>query len=423
MRQARFTFRRRPWVSLRPRSTFGNSSLGLLETPWPNGTTGDLLGRMEWHRGLAGNAYVTNRTPGRLRILRPDWVQILYGSDLNPDEAAYALDGEVVAYLYTVGGPNSTNKPTALLPHEVCHWAPDADPEGAGIGMSWFTPAIRDVQVDRATTDHKLAFFTQGATPNMVVKGLKATNQKQFDDMVDALEREHRGLGNAYKTLYLGEGADATVVGSNFTEMALRAVQDGGETRISVLSRVPAALLGISEGLRGSALNESSFAMARRVFADTWLTDSLQNLCGSLAPLVNVPVGSELWFDTTDIPLLREDGKDQAAIELQKQQMIVAYTNAGFTAKSAVTAVDTQDVSQLVHTDLLSVQLQPPGSVLPTAPSNGNGAKPPMSLNGVHVDPEPVIPAPVIRFPRRTRRTVERDQAGDITAVIEEVVD
>ena len=55
---------------------------GLLERPWPNGTTGELVSRMEWHAGLAGNAFV-HRQPDRLRVLRPDWTAIIYGSQIG----------------------------------------------------------------------------------------------------------------------------------------------------------------------------------------------------------------------------------------------------------------------------------------------------------------------------------------------------
>ena len=40
---------------------------------------------MEWHAGLAGNAFVTNYTPGRLRVLR----------DMTANEGGDALGLEV----------------------------------------------------------------------------------------------------------------------------------------------------------------------------------------------------------------------------------------------------------------------------------------------------------------------------------------
>jgi phage portal protein BeeE len=359
--QARFVFRNKAWSST-PRRVFGTTALGLLEKPWPGATTGELLARMEWHAGLAGNAYVVRR-PNRLRVLRPDWVGVVYGSDSEPDDAAHALDGELLGYVYCNGGFTANRNQTyTLLPSEVAHWSPIPDPESAGAGMSWITPAAREIQADRAATEHKLKFFDNGATPNMVVKGIPAATKAQFDEIVDAMEERHAGIRNAYKTLYLTAGADATVVGVDMKQMDFKSVQGAGETRISVLSRVPAPLLGISEGLAGSSLNAGNFGMARRMFSDTWVHPSLQDVSSALSTLVKVPNDAELWFDTSDIPLLREDAKDAAEIEQIKASTISGLVQDGFTPESAIAAVQGQNMNLLKHTGLVSVQLQPPGS-------------------------------------------------------------
>lgn len=374
--QARFAFRR-----LRSRSLFGTTALRLLERPWTNATTGQMLSRMEWHAGLAGNAYVTRR-PDRLRVLRPDWVAIVFGSDQEPEDAATALDGEVIGYLYVNGGyaKLGTNATSTILPRDMAHWSPQPDPLNAELGMSWITPALRDIQGDRAATEHKLRFFTNGATPNMVVKGIQAANKTQFDAAVDMMEERHAGLANAYRTLYLTAGADATVVGSDLKQIDFKQTQGAGETRISMLSRVPAPLLGISEGLAGSSLNAGNFGQARRSFADTWVYPMLQDLAAALAPLISVPKNprtgeedAELWFDVADMPLLREDARDAADIEQVKAATIAALVKEGFTADSAIAAVMGQDMTLLKHTGLVSVQLQPPGMTAPApAPVNGN---------------------------------------------------
>ena len=44
--QARFIFRNRPWHPKEPRKTFSRSDLRPLEQPWPNATTGELVGRL-----------------------------------------------------------------------------------------------------------------------------------------------------------------------------------------------------------------------------------------------------------------------------------------------------------------------------------------------------------------------------------------
>lgn len=381
---ARFTFRGRQ-SSNKSRKTFGTRALAPLEQPWTNGTTSQLIGRMEWHEGLAGNSYVTNRTPNRLRVLRPDWVAIIFGSDQEPEDAATALDGDIIGYAYANGGLSApgngtltglANRVMTLLPDEVAHFAPNPDPLAAEIGMSWITPAVRDIQMDRASTEHKIQFFKRGATPNLVIKGIPAATQTQFDELVDMMESRHAGVANAYRTLYLTAGADATVVGTNFRDMDLKALQGAGETRISALSRVPASVLGISEGLAGSSLNAGNFGMARRIFADTWIYPTLQDLAASLSPMVAVPSDAELWFDGADMPILREDAKDAADIEMVKQTTIVGYVREGFTPESAVAAVNAQDITLLKHSGLTSVQLQPPmpnGPPTPGFDQSGGG--------------------------------------------------
>ena len=103
----------------------------------------------------------------------------------------------------------------------------------------------------------------------------------------------------------------------------------------------------------------------------------LQDLASSLAPVVKVPADAELWFDTADMPILREDAKDAADIEAVKSATIVAYVREGFTAESAVAAVRGQDISLLRHGGLMSVQLHPPGTAppasVPATPPAANG--------------------------------------------------
>jgi phage portal protein BeeE len=371
--QARFTFRNRPWTKT-PRRQFGTSDLRILERPWPNGTTGDLTGRMEWHAGLAGNSFVTNwQQDQRLRVLRPDFTAVVYGSQREPDDPAHALDGVILGYVYQNGGISPWNQaPVETLPvSSVAHWAPLPDPLNAGLGMSWLTPALRVMQGDMLADQHKIKFYENGASPNLVVKGIPAVTKDQFDEIVDMLEEGHAGIANAYRTLYLTAGADATVIGADMQQADFRAVQGAGETRIAMLSRVPPPLLGNSEGLAGSSLNAGNFAAARRMFADSWIFPTLQNLAATLAQLVPVADANELWFDTADMPILREDAKDAAEIEQVKAATITMLVRDGFAPDSVVAAVDGQDVRLLQHTGMVSVQLWKPGAESPRKPEPG----------------------------------------------------
>jgi len=363
--QARFIWRNKR-SSKTAGKLFGTGALAPLERPWPNATTGELITKMEWHAGAAGNAFVYyDRAKARLRVLRPDWTYIVLGSDAEPDDPAGALDGDLLGYWYCNGGFGSKNRPTTLLPDQVAHWSPLPDPEASYRGMSWITPAIRDIQGDIAATIHKLRFFENAGTPNLVVTGLKAPNKEAFKELVAGLRKGHEGVANAYRTLFLGEGADATVVGADLKQLDFKATQGAGETRIAMLSRVPASILQISEGMQGSALNALTSAQARRNFSDTWIYPTLQSLCTSLGGLVAAPADAELWFDTSEMPVLREDAKDQADIFTAQLAAISTGVAAGFTADSVVAAINAKDLGRLVHSGLVSVQLQKPGA--PTA--------------------------------------------------------
>lgn len=360
--QARFQWTR--FVEGHPGDLFGSEELGILERPWRGGTTGDLLARMEVDVSLAGNAYVRRTTGDRLNRLRPDWVTIVLGSkedDANPREAG---DVEIAGYVYKP--PNG--KMVLLEPFEVAHYAPIPDPNNNFLGQSWITPSMSDVQADDASTVHKKAFFTNAATPNLAIKfdpGVKLEDVRKFKAL---LEEEHRGAWNAWKTLYLGGGADPKVIGKDFKELEFAVTQGKGESRLASTAGVPPSWVGFSEGLQGSALNAGNFVAARRRFGDGTMRHLWANACASLEVIVRKPrngAGTSLWYATAGIPFLAEDAKDSAEIQNKEASTITnLVTIGGFTPESTVAAVQAQNWGLLQHSGLLSVQMQPPGAEL-----------------------------------------------------------
>jgi phage portal protein BeeE len=390
--EARFQFRR--MRNGRPGDLFGDQSLALLEQPWPNGTTGDLLTRMLQDADLAGNSYWTVRN-GNLRRMRPDWVSIVMGSRNDPQVGPDDLDAELVGYAYWPGGfGNKQKEPVYLLPDEVSHFAPVPDPLAHYRGISWLTPIIREVESDSAATVHKLAFFQNGATLQTIVS-FKDMKQEVFEKFVKQMDLAHKGAQNAYKTLYLGGGADATVVGADLRQLDFKATQGAGETRIAAAAGVPAAIVGLSEGLQGSSLNAGNLNQLKRLFAETTMSTLWRNAAGSLATLVPPPknprtgvVDAELAIDARDIPFLQDDRKDRADIQREQSATIVALINGGYEPDSVTAAVAAEDWSLLVHTGLVSVQLQPPGVTFGSA--GALSPAPPKSINGA---PAPALTA------------------------------
>jgi phage portal protein BeeE len=374
-RQLLFSEARFQWQPLdkgRPGTLFGNPDLTPLERPWPNGTTGELLGRMEQDATNSGNFFVA-REGQRLRRLRPDWVSIVLTAP--PDEA---VESDVAGYLYRPGGLMSKSEGKLYLPGEVAHWSPIPDPEQQYRGMSWITPVVREIQADGAATDHKAAFFRNGAKPGLVVSLKENVTSDQFKKFIEIMNAAHAGVDQAYKTLYLGGGADVTVAGADLKQLDFKATQGAGETRICAAGGVPPIIVGLSEGLQ--AATYSNYASARRKFGDHWARPQWRSACAALETVVRRPPGSvRLWYDDRDIAFLREDEKDKAAILKEQMLAIESGVRAGYTPESIVAAVSSGDLTQLAHTGLYSVQLQPAGASSPADPpareSGGDGGQ------------------------------------------------
>lgn len=382
--QARFQWRE--FRDGRPGDLFGSSELALLENPWPNGTTGELLARMEVDASAAGNFYATTcaddgsigrasegKEGRRVSRMRPDWVTLVIDA---PSGDYYGIDARVVGLLYEprVAGSTGARKAQLLLPDEFTHFSPKPDPVARFRGMSWLTPVIREVQGDRAASEHKLNFFRRGATPALVVKGIRAANKSQFDAVVDMMEARHAGVENAYRTLYLTEGADAEAIGADLKQLDFKTTQSHGETRLAIAAGVPAAILGISEGLSGSSLNAGNFGSARRLFVDSTMRDLWAKASASLQSLVKPPrPGTSLWYDSRDIPFLREDAKDDADIRALDAQALRTLIDGGWKPDAAIEFIRTGDIGRLTgqHSGLVPVQLQPPST---TPPGSGDGA-------------------------------------------------
>lgn len=354
--QARFQWQR--MLNGKPGDLFGTQELELLEQPWANATTSDLLARMWLDATAAGNFYGVRRPDpvagrDRIRRWRPDLVQIVAGSHTGS-----WIDAEPTLYLFwqeRVG----KGTPLTFLPEQVVHFAPVPDPDAGFRGMSWMTPAIEEIRADTAATRHKGKFFDNAATPNMAVSLDKAVPKREAQDFIEQM-RGHEGADNAYQTLWLAGGADVKVVGADFKQLDFRATQGAGESRIAADSGVPPIIAGLPEGL--SAATYSNYGQARRQFGDLWARPMWAEAAGALQSIFPPKAGARLWYDDDGIPFLREDQKDEADILGVDGATIRTLTDGGYEPDSVVAAVRARDFSLLKHSGLLSVQMQPPGA-------------------------------------------------------------
>jgi phage portal protein BeeE len=395
--QARFAWRR--YVDGRPGELHTSPDLALFDRPWANGTSGEMLGRMELDTGLAGNNFYTlcDQT-GRLgkaarandglfmARLRPDRVKILIDA---PSGDVNGPDARIIGFSYT--SPGRAGDPWFFLPEEVSHYSPIPDPEARYRGMSWLTPVIREVLADRAMTQHKTTFLRQGASPSMVVKMSDDLDDDEFTAFVAKFKAMYEGVNNAYKTIFVAGGADITPLTFNFKDLDLGNMQAKVETRIAMAGGVHPSILGSSEGLGGSALNAGNLGALRRIFVDANIRDLWNKAAASLETLVTVPaVGERLTTDDRDVAFLQDDADKEAAVREADSRTLKGLLESGYEPDAALEVIVTRDWGKLrgQHTGLLSVQLQdpnkkpdppavPPAPPVPPDPNNPPPAPPP----------------------------------------------
>jgi hypothetical protein len=354
-------FRRQSMDDGVPGALSYDSGISILETPWPNGTTGDLLSRMDQDVSLAGNSYWTRRN-GRLRRLRPDWVTIVSGVRGDADGSPFDLDADVLGYIYAPKAKSGTRSPDPVLltPDAVAHHAPVPDPVAQWRGMSWLTPVLREVDADTAATRHKLKFFENGATSNFIVTYDKEIGPAEFDQYRRLFDEAHTGVDKAYKTIHLGGGADASVVGADLKQIDFKATQGAGETRIAAAAGVGAIIAQLSEGMQGSSLNAGNYVAARRRFADMTLRPLWRSAAAALEKFTDNPDGSRLWYADKHIDFLSEDAKDAAQIFAVQAQAYRSLVDSGADPDTVRSAIAAGNIGLVEHSGKLSVQLWDP---------------------------------------------------------------
>lgn len=325
------------WQRRRDGKIWGNDALRLLEEPWPNGSTGELLARMIQDVDLAGNSF-TAREGDRLVRLRPDWVVI----------AAVETEGagrEVVGYAYDVNGDGS--RWVGYPVDEVAHWSPIPDPLSTWRGMSWLTPVVREITADKAFTESKIKFLERGSTPNLMLRYPADVSDASLDRIKAQFESKFSGLDNAWQTVVLDKGADLTVVGNTFQQMDFANLQAAGESRILIASGVPGVILGAREGLQ--AATYSNYEQAMRRFADLTMRPLWRSACAALEKLVEPPGGARLWFDVNGIAALRQGENDRATTVQVKALTAGELIRAGYEPDSVARAVEAGDLTMLKH--------------------------------------------------------------------------
>jgi phage portal protein BeeE len=338
---------------------FGTTDLALLEEPWPGGSTPELLARMEQDVSLAGNAYIW-KVPGEdlLVRLRPDWTTIVSEVVDVPGGGQYR---RVTGYFVkppNMIGRQDDNDGVLYPADEVAHWAPVPDPLASFRGMSWLTPAMRDIRGDDGLAEYKVRYLQNAASPNLLIRYTNKLQPGTIDAVREQIRARYGSVDNAFKTMVLDQGADATVIGNSLQQMDFATVAAGGQDRILADSGVPGVLCGL-EPLRGAG---RGYQESMQKFGNLYGIPQWKSVAACLSQLVPPPAGNRLVVDKSGIEALQDGELERGQAALVRGQTLLTLRQAGYTRESAVIFVDTGDVTKLVE-DPNAVLLTPSGGV------------------------------------------------------------
>lgn len=344
VRMALFAEARFQFQALDDGHLFGDTSLQLLEHPWPNADSGELLSRGQ-QDGSMGNAYFRKALPGdgrsqgpRIVQMRPEHIVIV--SWQREDDLGRTWL-EPAGYMEMMPGGRD---PQFYTTDEVAHFSPVPDPSARWRGMSWLTPILREAEADFALTRYKQFHLDNGAMPGLVIRYSMKLSDKTINTLRKRVRARYGGPENAGNVLVLDEGADMHVAGSSLEQLQADAITKAGERRI--------AAAGGPGMLTICGFEQGPYQEAIRQLADLWARPQWRMFCASLehlipGPAANPEVPVRLWYDVGGIAALREGELQRAQSFLVKAQGLSSTIMAGMTRPSAILAAQSGDLSLL----------------------------------------------------------------------------
>ena len=273
----------------------------LINNPNPFYSRFDLVGLTQIDLGLAGNSYQRcefsrRDLPVELWRMRPDLVEVI------PDRDKY-----IRGYVYRLGGEE-----IFLEPRRVIHFR-TRDPYNQFYGMPPLLPAFARMEIDAFMLGFVRAFFENAGVPaGMLTLSRILTRQDKRD--VRTMFRQETGGRNAHSVLVVDGDKDAkyTPVGAGLNEagVAMPALDEINETRLTGAMRVPQSLVGTRLGNQSAAYSnrkadQQHFWRSRQV-------PEFERLGAAYTRALRVfwPDITRIRFDLSQVEALAEDRKE-----------------------------------------------------------------------------------------------------------------
>ena len=138
---------------------------------------------------------------------------------------------------------------------------------------------------------------------------------------------------------------------------------------VCAAARVPPVIVGAIPGLETATY--ANYQAAFRSFSDLTIRPFWQHIVNQISHLLPLMPEHRLAYDVRHVSAMQQDAKDDSMVLQQQAITIRTLTDGGFVADSVVKAVSSGDLTSLVHTGMLPVQMQVPGQQEQPAKQNG----------------------------------------------------
>lgn len=194
------------------------------------------------------------------------------------------------------------------------------NPADPFVGMSPIVPVLKQVLIDRYTSEHMIRFFKQGARLGGVIKSSKNLSKDQLTRLQRSFDNDYTGRHNFHRTLILPNGMEYQTIEQNPGQTSLQEfVREARQTILSAFN-VPPVKVGLLEG----ATFANAFIQFKVYFTDTIIPiitkiEQALNLHASI-----LPESRQLRarFDLSGVEALQDN-------ELEKADLAIKMLDGG----------------------------------------------------------------------------------------------
>jgi len=192
---------------------------------------------------------------------------------VSPDRMSIVTDPDdfIKGYVYRVG-----MEQIPLEVEEVIHFK-YPNPVDPYRGMGPVKAAMLLIQNDRYTQEYANAFFYNSAMPSGIIRFDKQLTVKQFIELKERWNAQHRGINKAHKIAVLDNGAEFVPLSYSIRDLQLVDVRKQNRDDILATFGVHASILGISENVNRANAEAAEYTFAKRI-----VEPRLQKIAGKI---------------------------------------------------------------------------------------------------------------------------------------------